>query len=148
MKVITRSKPKWIIDLKSTAYTEPIGSGYEKAIIPYEPCNRPEKSKKDHVPKTTSKPKGLKNNGQPNPYNLRNRSEKDLSQNRSNKNLDITKPESLEKLTRPKGLEKEEIGKDLGMIEPDGSKKHGPNGPYNANAKSHKVCITRDPKRN
>ena len=86
VKVITRSKPKWIIDLKSTAYTEPIGSGYEKAIIPYEPCNRPEKSKKDHVPKTTSKPKGLKNNGQPNPYNLRNRSERDLSQNRSNKN--------------------------------------------------------------
>jgi len=40
-------------------------------------------------------------------------------------------------LTRPKGLEKEKIGKDLGMIEPGGSNKYGPNGPYKTNAKNH-----------
>ena len=77
VRVMTRFKPKWIIDLKlETSHTGSKDSGWEKAIMPSKPCKRKIKIKTDHVPKTIENlvvngPKS--NNEQLNPYNLRNR---------------------------------------------------------------------------
>ena len=81
VRVMTRFKPKWIIDLKlETSHTGSKDSGWEKAIMPSKPCKRKIKIKTDHVPKTIENlvvngPKS--NNEQLNPYNLRNRWGKD-----------------------------------------------------------------------
>ena len=53
VRVMTRFKPKWIIDLKlETSHTGSKDSGWEKAIMPSKPCKRKIKIKTDHVPKT------------------------------------------------------------------------------------------------
>ena len=53
VRVMTRFKPKWIIDLKSeNSYIEPKGSKYEKVMTPIKPGNRKVKVKTDHVPMT------------------------------------------------------------------------------------------------
>ena len=50
VRVMTRFKPKWIIDLKSeTSYIEPKGSKYEKVIVPNKPCNRKIEVKTNHA---------------------------------------------------------------------------------------------------